>query len=88
MQRRVSAKMLLTITSLQAGSIHCSILDHTACTFIVFGWHSVTALHLSLKKEITRKLRTAACLPHGLDSNQLINPHILQLVSWQFRIQF
>jgi len=84
MQERVSAKVLLTIISLQAGSIHCSIPDHTACTFILFRWRSDTALHLSLKKEITRKLRTAACLLYGLDPNQFINLHILQLVSWQF----
>lgn len=52
---RVSTKVLTTVTSLQAGSIHCSILDHSAYTFIIFGWHLDTALCLSLKKDITRK---------------------------------
>lgn len=55
MVRRVSTEVLFTVTSLQAGSIPCSILDHTARTLIIFGWHSDTALHLSLKKDITRK---------------------------------
>lgn len=87
MQRRVSAKVFFTMTSLQAGSIHCSIPDHSACTFILFGWCSDTALHLSLKEEITRKL-TAACILHGLDPNQFINPRIIQLVFWSFRIHF
>lgn len=55
MLRRASTKVLVTVTSLQAGSIHCSRLDHTAYTVISFGWHLDAALHLSLKKDSTRK---------------------------------
>lgn len=87
MVRRVSTKVLATVTNLQAGSIHCPILAHAAYTPIIFGWHSDTALHLSLKKGITRKWRIAACLLHGLDPNHFINHHIL-LVSLQLRIWF